>query len=77
MSIGRNKKSDIYLEDTYVSRSHATIVYLGNGTYALRDEDSANGTFLNGKRLKCYQLYVLKNGDRIQISDTKFVFMKR
>ena len=77
MSIGRNKKSDIYLEDTYVSRSHATIVYLGNGTYALRDEDSANGTVLNGKRLKSYQLYVLKNGDRIQISETIFVFMKR
>ncbi|MGZ6366691.1 MAG: FHA domain-containing protein, partial [Ktedonobacteraceae bacterium] len=74
---GRNIKSDIYLEDTYVSRSHATIVYLGNGTYALRDEDSANGTVLNGKRLKSYQLYVLKNGDRIQISETNFVFMKR
>ena len=77
MSIGRKSECDIYLEDTYVSRSHATIVYLGNGNYALRDEDSANGTFLNGKRLKSYQLYVLKNGDRIQICETKFVFMKR
>ena len=77
MSIGRNEESDIYLEDTYVSRAHATLLYLGNGNYALQDEDSANGTTLNGKWLKPYRLHALKNGDRIQICQTKFIYMKR
>lgn len=76
ISIGRGKQSYVFLEDTYVSRSHATVVYLGNKNYALRDEDSANGTVLNGKRLKPHRLYFLENGDRIQISETKFVFMQ-
>ena len=77
MSIGRKSECDIYLEDIRVSRSHATIVYLGNGNYALQDDNSANGTKLNGKFLKPYQPQKLKNGDRIQICDTKLMYMKR
>jgi eukaryotic-like serine/threonine-protein kinase len=77
LSIGRQKDSDIYLKDTFVSRLHATLLYLGDGNYALQDEDSANGTIVNSKWLKPFQPHKLKNGDRIQICRTKFIFMKR
>ncbi len=51
MSIGRAPNSDILLsKDKLTSRRHATIHY-ENGQYVLRDERSANGTFVNGQQL--------------------------
>src|SRR5579883_2083491 len=44
LSIGRSRESDIFLEDLAVSRLHASILNMGNGSYALKDEGSANGT---------------------------------
>ena len=41
LSIGRSRESDIFLEDLAVSRLHASIINLGNNSYALRDEGSA------------------------------------
>ncbi len=49
-----------------VSRRHAKIVQRG-GDFFIEDVGSANGTFLNGKRLTPYLPYPLGNGDTLQI----------
>jgi hypothetical protein len=77
LSIGRSRESDIFLEDLAVSRLHASIVNLGNGNYALKDEGSANGTKVNGQLVPKYQTYPLQEGDRIQLGQTVLVFAKR
>jgi pSer/pThr/pTyr-binding forkhead associated (FHA) protein len=77
LSIGRSRESDIFLEDLAVSRFHASIVNLGNGNYALRDEGSANGTKVNGQTVNKYQPYTLQEGDKIQLGQTVLVFSRR
>lgn len=49
-----------------VSRSHATIVRR-DGALHIRDNNSANGTFLNGQRLIQDKLRVLRDGDDIRV----------
>ncbi len=77
LSIGRSRDSDIFLEDLAVSRLHASIVNMGNGNYALKDEGSANGTKVNGTLLNKYQTYPLQEGDRVQLGQTVLVFGRR
>jgi hypothetical protein len=77
LSIGRSRESDIFLEDLAVSRLHASIVNMGNGSYALKDEGSANGTKVNGQLVNKFQTYPLQEGDRIQLGQTVLIFGQR
>ncbi|GAC1426975.1 MAG: hypothetical protein PVS3B3_19550 [Ktedonobacteraceae bacterium] len=76
LSIGRSRESDIFLEDLAVSRLHASVVNLGNGQYALKDEGSANGTKVNGQLVNKFQTFPLQEGDRIQLGQTVLVFAR-
>ncbi len=71
MTIGRSRECDIFLEDLAVSRLHATIRELPDGTYELIDNRSATGTFVNGRAMaRC----LLHDGDAVQIGASKFTF---
>ena len=48
--LGRGFSADLRLEDQSVSRRHAVIVDDGDGARIL-DDRSANGTFVNGRRV--------------------------
>jgi pSer/pThr/pTyr-binding forkhead associated (FHA) protein len=48
--VGRSLAADIHLDDDSVSRRHAVLVLHANGARIL-DDRSANGTFLNGRRV--------------------------
>jgi pSer/pThr/pTyr-binding forkhead associated (FHA) protein len=71
MTIGRSRECDIFLEDLAVSRLHATIRELSNGTYEIIDNRSATGTFVNGRAMARCTLY---EGDEVQIGASRFVF---
>ena len=49
--IGTLPNNDIVLSSEYVSRSHADITVMDNGTYVLTDH-SKNGTTVNGNRVQ-------------------------
>lgn len=49
-----------------ISRRHAALFWR-NGTLHIADEGSANGTFLNGKRLAPHRPAILRNNDRITL----------
>jgi hypothetical protein len=51
VSIGRDPESDIFLDNTGVSRRHARIVCAEGGVY-VEDLGSANGTYLNQKKVQ-------------------------
>jgi FHA domain len=53
--IGRGLIADVRLEDPHVSRRHAILAVRGNGARVL-DDRSANGTFVNGRRVTVSQL---------------------
>ncbi len=49
MTIGRSLKNDIVIKDSTVSSLHAEIVKERDGWY-IRDNDSLNGVYINGKK---------------------------
>ena len=53
--------------DKGVSRRHAKIIRRDSGTLNLVDEESGNGTFLNGQRLVPNQPRILRDGDEIRL----------
>jgi hypothetical protein len=72
-SMGRSKKhADLVFQanqaDSPISRLHCTILE-EDGAYFLRDDQSANGTYLNGVRLVPMDRNPLKDGDEIQLAN--------
>lgn len=71
VSIGRDPTNDLVLSDSMVSRRHA-MLELRNETYYVRDNNSSNGTFVNGDRLE--EEVALKDGDLVSIGSSKLLF---
>lgn len=72
VSVGRGEANDIALPaDPTVSRLHAVIARY-HGGWCVRDVGSANGTYLNGRRLLSEQL--LRPGDEIRVGAVRIVF---
>jgi len=69
--LGRSDKCAVYIADARASRRHAQIVWDGE-TSTLTDLDSANGTFLNGRRISAPE--TLRDGDEIAIASAVFTF---
>ena len=73
LQVGRSLDVDIHLEDSSVSRIHATIIPLGGGHYGLRDEGSTNGTWLTGQ-LVAHKIYPLHSGDIFSVGRITMIF---
>jgi adenylate cyclase len=69
--IGRHEKSDLRLLDSMVSRSHCIIAREGK-RFVLKDLESRNGTWVNGRRIKNRRR--VKNGDVIQVGPFRLFF---
>jgi len=63
--VGRADECDVQLDDTKVSRRHARLVRMEDGSWLLEDLGSRNGTLVNGEAA---DLRPLRVGDRIQLS---------
>ena len=53
--VGRGVDSDLTIYDPTISRRHAELTAGPDGV-AVRDRDSSNGTFVNGRRVAAAQL---------------------
>ena len=67
--IGRSQTNEIVLTDELASRHHLIIENKDN-SISLTDNDSTNGTKVNGKLVKSL---ILSDGDRIQIGDAVLI----
>ena len=54
-----------------ISRKHCRIRKI-DGAYYINDEQSANGTYVNGKRLEVGQSIKIKSGDLIRLANSDF-----
>ncbi|UCE41686.1 MAG: SpoIIE family protein phosphatase [Candidatus Aminicenantes bacterium] len=73
ISLGRSGDNDIPIQDPFSSGNHA-LIYPKDSRYMIRDNNSKNGTFLNGKRVQ--RETELNKGDEILIGSTRIVFDK-
>jgi pSer/pThr/pTyr-binding forkhead associated (FHA) protein len=74
MTIGRSSRTDIRISDPYASRVHAEIKREGD-QFFLSDAGSANGTYVNGQRVKAP--VPLRSGDQIRIGGTEIEYNSR
>jgi ABC transport system ATP-binding/permease protein len=70
VTIGRSDDNDIVISEVLASRHHATLVPTATGT-EIRDNRSANGTFVNGARVDAALLH---EGDIVTIGNIDLVF---
>lgn len=71
-SVGRSPENGLVLQDGQVSRRHAMLQAQGEGEFWLVDLGSANGSYLNGRRIA--QPTQLKSGDEITLSGVALRF---
>jgi pSer/pThr/pTyr-binding forkhead associated (FHA) protein len=72
MSIGRDPENSIVIENKLVSRRHAIIQKIRE-VYFLKDENSTNGTFLNGHRIPNDKYVRLNTGDKITVGSVNLI----
>jgi 3-deoxy-7-phosphoheptulonate synthase len=73
IEIGRRPESTIRFDDESISRTHAYLRQSDYGTILVEDAGSANGTLVNGVRIR--EPMVLRDGDRLQIGIAVLKFM--
>jgi pSer/pThr/pTyr-binding forkhead associated (FHA) protein len=68
--VGRGKDCGLVLVDPSMSRVHARLVVRPDGTILAEDVGSANGVFVNGQRIKVWQL---REGDILRFGNLEFL----
>jgi hypothetical protein len=68
--IGRSDEGEIVLVDPSVSRTHA-VLEVQRGRAVVRDLESTNGTFVNGRRVRTQ---ILRDGDELRFGNTRMRF---
>ena len=73
--IGRLEEQVDYVHsNNAIGKVHAEII-TRSGYYYLKDLNSRNGTYLNGKRIESNKEYEIKNNDKITLANSEFVFI--
>ncbi len=71
--IGRSGKCNIKIADKALSSVHCRI-YNAEGVFFIEDENSANGTLLNGENISD-EVVELIDGDKISVGSLMFLFV--
>ena len=72
LRIGRSPQSDVVLDDLLASRHHAELRFSSSGDAQIVDLGSANGTFVNGRRVVDAELF---NLDFVSFAGSQFRFV--
>lgn len=72
-TIGRANDANIIIDDPFISSKHALIEKKGS-KMILRDLNSTNGTFVNGRRIR--KPVKLKENDQIALGKKNFTFLR-
>lgn len=76
LDVGRNPDCDLFLDNSGISRIHASFYYEINKWFIM-DKDSTNGTWLNNKKLEHNKKYQLTEDDIINFAGIKnYIFYK-
>ncbi|MBL0180991.1 MAG: FHA domain-containing protein [Chitinophagaceae bacterium] len=68
IKIGRDNSNDVIINEPGISRNHAIVTDLGNGSYEVKDLGSSNGTFVNRQRIT---LHIIQPGDELMVGSSR------
>jgi pSer/pThr/pTyr-binding forkhead associated (FHA) protein len=69
-TIGRTTAADFIIDEALVSRVHCRLTATRAGELEIRDLDSTNGTFVNGRRV---DVALISSGDTLQVGRVELV----
>lgn len=69
LNIGTSHRCDINLDSQFASRYHATLFVDKNGHCFIQDNESKNGTEVNGNKIAKGKRIPLKHGDQVVVAD--------
>jgi pSer/pThr/pTyr-binding forkhead associated (FHA) protein len=72
-TVGRATGADFILDAPLVSRVHCRLTALPDGELEVKDLDSTNGTFVNGRRIETARL---TPGDRLGVGRVELVALR-
>jgi pSer/pThr/pTyr-binding forkhead associated (FHA) protein len=72
ITIGRETDNTVVVDSKLASRHHCLIQKIKD-VYFLKDENSTNGTFLNGRRIPPDKYVQLNQGDKITVGTANLV----
>jgi ABC transport system ATP-binding/permease protein len=72
-TVGRATGADFIVDAPLVSRVHCRLTVAPDGTLEVRDLESTNGTFVNGKRIERARL---TSGDRLGVGRIELVALR-
>ena len=72
-TLGRGPRADFVLDAPLVSRVHCRLTASADGSLAVQDLDSTNGTFINGDRIETGRL---ASGDRLGVGRVELVAVR-
>jgi pSer/pThr/pTyr-binding forkhead associated (FHA) protein len=72
-TLGRATGADFIVDAALVSRVHCRLTALPTGELEVKDLDSTNGTFVNGKKVTQARV---ASGDRIQVGRMELIASK-
>ncbi len=72
ITIGRERDNDVVVDNKLASRHHAVIQKIRHD-YFIKDENSTNGTFINGRRIPDDKYVKLSSGDKITVGSANLV----
>jgi hypothetical protein len=74
LSVGRTGENDLTIDDSSVSKIHASLVLNSENQLMIADTGSTNGTFINEQRISYGKAHVVGDGDRIKFGSVDVSF---
>ena len=71
LNVGRTEENEVCIQDPSISRQHARLKLLDDGSYALQDLQSSNGVYVQGRRIA--RPARVSHGDRITFGQIECV----
>lgn len=74
LSIGRTKENDLAVDDTSVSKMHASLMLNADGQLVVADTGSTNGTFIDGERISYGKAVTISQGQKLRLGTVELAF---
>jgi pSer/pThr/pTyr-binding forkhead associated (FHA) protein len=74
LSVGRTRENDLSIEDTSVSKVHASLFLNSENNLTVADTGSTNGTFIKGERISYGKAMIIGNNDKVTFGEIEVLF---